>query len=398
MLFAVLILVGSASAQWAQWRGPGRDGVVQGFEIPEVWPEQLNLIWKEKVGYGHASPVAEGGAVYTFTREKDDEIVTKLELSTGKKIWRQKYEAISTLDWYGSGNHPKSTPAVSDGRLVTFGITGVLTCWDLESGDALWRHTFEDEFETPYPAFGAAVSPLVVDGKIYVHVGGKESGAFRCLSLESGETIWSWGGDSPAYASPVLMATGSEPLVVTQSMKFLVGLEAGTGVEAWRIPFETAQEQNTITALIRGDEVIYSGYQAGTHAIRVSRDSAWHTDEVWSQKEISQYMGSPVLADDLLIGFDHKKKGRLFGMDPDTGEMLWVTHGRWGKTASIVLINDHIAVLSIDGQISFSPLSRDGHKTAAYYDVASTETWAHPAFAEGVIVIKDERHVSAWRF
>ena len=38
---------------------------------------------------------------------------------------------------YGKG--PKSTPVAVDDRLVTLGISGVLTCRDTRSGKLLWK-------------------------------------------------------------------------------------------------------------------------------------------------------------------------------------------------------------------------------------------------------------------
>jgi outer membrane protein assembly factor BamB len=397
ILFVLALTLSDVSGEWAQWRGPTRDGVVQGVELPEVWPDELQMVWKKKVGYGYASPIASEGAVYTFTREKDDEILTKLDLVSGKERWRSKYEALLDLNWYGSGNHPKSTPALDGARLVTFGITGILTCWDTSSGDVIWQKTFADEFEEAYPKFGAAASPLIADGKVFVHVGGQKGGALRCFSLESGEVVWSWSADGPGYSSPILMETAGGQNLVTLAEHFLISLDTTTGEESWHIAFETAQDQNVITTLAASDTLFYSGYEAGSFAIRVQNDGGWKTEEIWNQPGISQFMGSPVLTHGQLIGFDHKKKGRLFGLDASTGEVLWLTRGRWGKTASIAVIGGHIAVLSDDGQLSFVPVSRDGYKTAAHYTVGD-ETWAHPAFVDGHIIIKEERHVSVWKF
>lgn len=382
-------------SEWPQWRGPTRDGIVERFDLPETWPETLELVWREKVGYGYASPVAGDGAVYTFTREKSEEIVSKFDLATGKRLWQSDYRAESDLDWYGSGNHPKSTPALSGDRLVTFGITGVLTCWDTTDGAVVWQRTFDDAYETPYPEFGAAVSPLVENGRVFVHCGGTKGGAFRAFDLASGEDVWVWPEDGPGYASPILVDGEDGVDLVTQSEHFLFAVDAATGDESWRVPFETAHDQNIVTSVASGDTLYYSGYEAGTHAVRLGEGAP---DSVWSHAGIHQYMGSPIVVNGLLIGFDHMKKGRLFGLDAATGELLWLTHGRWGKSASIVAIDETLAVLADDGHLYFSPISREGFGTAAAYTVSDSETWAHPAFADGYIVIKDERHVSVWRF
>lgn len=397
ILLATCLITGSAAGDWPQWRGPDRDGIVRGVELPADWPEQLEQVWREKVGTGYASPAVAGDAVYTFTREKDDEVVQRRELATGDRVWKSEYEAVSTMDWYGSGNHPKSTPAVAGNRLVTYGITGVLTCWNTEDGSVTWRRTFDDEFETPYPKFGGAASPIVLGETVVVHVGGEKGGALRAFAMADGETVWSWTGDGPGYASPIVVSHDGKQQLITQSEHFLFAVDADTGAELWRLPFETAHDQNVITPVAAADTLYFSGYEAGTHAIRIPPAGKSDPDTIWSQPAISQYMGSPVLAGGMLIGFDHKKKGRLFGLDAATGEVLWLTHGRWGDTASVVAIGDHVSVLSVDGQLSVAPVSRDGFRTAAFYQLAPSETWAHPAFVGDLVIVKDEEHVAAWR-
>src|SRR5262252_2504019 len=49
------------AGDWPQWRGPHRDGVGNTISEPKVWPEQLRLKWKVKVGEGHSTPLAAGG-------------------------------------------------------------------------------------------------------------------------------------------------------------------------------------------------------------------------------------------------------------------------------------------------------------------------------------------------
>src|SRR5437870_3773698 len=75
---------------WPQWRGPNRDGVVHGVNIPKQWPKTLKEEWNVTVGDGVASPVVVGGNVYVLARQKGDEIAFCLDLQSGKEIWRSE--------------------------------------------------------------------------------------------------------------------------------------------------------------------------------------------------------------------------------------------------------------------------------------------------------------------
>ena len=52
-LMIFVVAAGSAAhAQWPQWRGPNRDGVVPAASVPASWPQAPTLAWKEAVGEG----------------------------------------------------------------------------------------------------------------------------------------------------------------------------------------------------------------------------------------------------------------------------------------------------------------------------------------------------------
>src|SRR5437667_12784901 len=83
-----LLAAAGIAADWPQWRGPNRDGIVEGVTVPEKWPKTLKEAWKVPVGEGISSPVVVGGSVVVFARQKDDEVVLCLDLASGKEKWR----------------------------------------------------------------------------------------------------------------------------------------------------------------------------------------------------------------------------------------------------------------------------------------------------------------------
>src|SRR5262245_44919789 len=175
---AALLTPRDAHAQdWPQWRGPNRDGVVPAAAQRGAWPATLTKAWKVDVGLGHASPVVANNRVYVFARQADQEIVAAFDVGTGKQIWRQAYAAPYTVNPAAAqhGPGPKSTPVVADGRVYTFGISGIVSAFDAADGVVRWRKTFA-EYKQSSPDFGAAMSPLVDRGLLIVHVGGHDKG------------------------------------------------------------------------------------------------------------------------------------------------------------------------------------------------------------------------------
>ena len=155
-----------AWGNWTQWRGAERDGVAAASVTAPSWPEALTLEWREEIGAGHATPVVADGLIYTHSRQGGDEVVSCLRLDTRDVVWRKAYPAPYEMNpaARGHGPGPKASPSLANGVLVTFGISGILSAYVVESGDLLWRHRYEDRFGATAPVFGAAMSPLV-DGK-----------------------------------------------------------------------------------------------------------------------------------------------------------------------------------------------------------------------------------------
>jgi outer membrane protein assembly factor BamB len=384
---------------WPRWRGANGDGVVTGFIAPKSWPDQLKQRWKKIVGVGHSSPLVVGARVYLHSRQGEDEVVAAYDLNTGKPIWRDSYTVAYTMNpaATGHGKGPKSTPVYNDGKLYTFGITEILSCYDAEKGKLLWRKDFAKQFESTAPDYGAATSPIFDRGLVIVYVGGDNNGALKAFDASTGEEKWSWNGDGPAYATPIVVEIAGKRQIVTQSQRNIIGVWADNGSLLWKIPFTTEYAQNIVTPVRYKDLLIFSGYNKGVFATRVGwRDNHWATDTVWENKEVSMYMNSPLIAGDLLFGMSHKNKGQFFCLDAATGKALWTGDPRQGENAAMVVAGDAIFSLTDDADLIVTSAADKGAKVIRKYHVAEKPTWAHPAIVGKNIVIKDETGLAVW--
>ncbi|HEY8504104.1 MAG TPA: PQQ-binding-like beta-propeller repeat protein, partial [Gemmataceae bacterium] len=215
-----------ASAQdWPQWRGPNRDAKAAGFKAPQTWPKELTQKWKTTVGEGVATPALVGDRLYVFTRQGGNEVVRALDAASGKEIWKYEYKAPQPQrPGAGFQNEfigPRSSPTVADGKVLTIGVVGRLTCLDAASGKELWH---KDEFRS-YPKFYAASSPIVVDGLCVAQLGGGD-GAIVAFDLATGEEKWKWADDGTDYGSPVLMTLNGTKAIVTPTAESMVALNA----------------------------------------------------------------------------------------------------------------------------------------------------------------------------
>ena len=394
-----LTLAVAVSADWPQWRGPGRGGRADAFQAPARWPDNLAKGWSVEVGEGHSAPIVVGETVFQHSRQGDEEVVRALSLADGAERWRAAYPAPYTMNpaARGHGKGPKSTPAFAAGALYTFGISGILSRFDAETGKLLWRKDFSGEHRATSPLYGAAMSPAVVDGRVIAHVGGPDDGALVSLDADSGERLWRWAEDGPGYASPVVAAFDGVRQVVTQTQRFVVGVDFETGKTLWKIPFTTPYDQSSLTPVILGDLLIYSGTRQPTVAVRIGKsDGRWTTTQVWSNPEIPMYMSTPALHGELLFGLTQQDKGTLFCADARSGKLLWKGPPRQGDNASLLLSGDLLLAVTTEAELIVAKASGAELSILQTYEVSQSNVWAHPALAGPYILIKDATRLTRW--
>ena len=389
----VLMSATWAQAQdWPQWRGANRDGKVAGFTAPEKWPSALAPKWKTTVGSGDATPALVGDKLYVFARQGDDEVTLCLTAADGKEVWREKYAAQAVTGAPARHPGPRSSPTVADGKIVTLGVGGVLSCLDAASGKVVWR---KDEFAKTWPMFFTAMSPIVVDGLCIAHLGGKEGGTVVALDLATGDAKWKWTGDGPAYASPVVMTAEGTKQIVVQTEKNVVGIAAADGKLLWQIA-SPAQGRfyNSATPIVDGQTVIYTGQGSGTKAVKVGKEGdAFAAKEVWTNAELGTGFSTPVLKDGLLFGLSDK--GNLYCMNAQTGKAAWTDPTKRGGNFGAILDAGScvLALPSNSELIAFKPADKQ-YEELGKIKVSETPTYAHPVIAGNKIFVRDQDTVA----
>lgn len=404
MNFIVVLVIAvfgqmSIAQDWPQWRGPNRDGATNGFIAPKIWPEKLKQAWKVSVGAGHSSPLVVAGKIYQHARQDDNEAVLCLDLNTGKNLWQQSYAAPYSMNFaaFGHGKGPKATPAFFNGKLYTFGISGILSCFEAATGSLKWRKEFSKQFKETAPTYGVSMSPLIDNGLCIVNVGGPNQGALMAFDDETGNVKWSWQGDGPGHASPIVADIAGTRQIITQTQNFCVGIAAATGQLLWKIPFTTDYDQNIVTPIFFQDFIIFSGLDKGTFAIKVNKSGTnWTAEQIWHNKELSMYMNSPVLSGSLLFGMSHRRSGQYFCLDAKTGATLWTSEGRQGDNAAIITAADYLFLLNDEGSLIIAKTNAKAYEPVAKYTVAESSTWAHPIVTGKNILIKDKATLALW--
>ena len=392
---ALVEVSGVFGQDWPQWRGPNRDAKATGFTPPQTWPKSLTQKWKVTVGNGVATPALVGDKLYVFARRGGDEVACCLDATTGTELWADKYAAKAASGPASRFPGPRSSPTVADGKVVTLGVRGTLSCLDAVSGKSLWRKM--DSPDAP-PRFFTSCSPIVTEGLCIVQIGGEEKGGIAAYDLASGDERWKWTGDGTAYASPDLLTVDGLKMVVAMTAKNIVGLALADGKLLWEIPFflQGMGGYNAATPIVDGQTVYISGSLRGTRALKIEKQGDRYTArQLWVNKELSAQFDTPVLKNGLLFGIS--SRNFLFCMNAETGKAGWIDRVRGDRGyGSVVDVGPVLLALTTNGQLLVFDPSEKQLKKVASYKVAEDNTYAYPVAAGNRLFIKDLDSVILW--
>jgi outer membrane protein assembly factor BamB len=398
---AFLVLVAPAFCQdWPQWRGPDRDAVAKGFTVPSSWPASLTKKWGVEVGNGVATPALVGDRLFVHGRQGGNEVIRCLDAATGGEVWKDEYATPGVGGAASGFPGPRASPAVADGKVVTLGVHGIVSCLDAATGKVLWR---KNDFEGSEPSFATSASPIIVDGMAIVLLGGNRRGGLVAYDLAGGEQKWKWEGDGAAYASPVLMTVDGVKAIVTPTAGNLAIVGAADGKEIW-IGRYSQGRYNATTPIVFGETVVYAGETRGTTAEKFfKKDDAVTSEIVWKNADNSLMYNSPVLKDKVFYGFSSDNK--LFCVNIDSGETAWSANlpasssgggrGRGGY-GSVVDAGPVLLALSPAGQLVVFESNPKEYKQLASYKVASGGTYAYPVLSGNRVFIKDSETLALW--
>ena len=383
-----------ASAQdWSQWRGPGRDGVIPASAIPSPWPAAVTRGWSVEIGEGYSSPVVANGRAFVHSRRDPEEIVTAIDLATGRVVWQQKYISEFKKNQYATqmAKGPNSTPLIAGSRLFTLGVTGILTAWDAADGTVAWRNDYSSSIDTSKLFCGTAMSPLLEGGALIVQVGSDIHGG-RVLALDpvTGTERWSWKGPGPGYASPFAVTIDNVRQIVTMTNGSIIGIDASNGAPLWSIPFADEWHENIVTPIWTGSALIVSGTRQGTHAYVLARaGGAWQPKQLWRNADATMYTVSPVFADGTIYGMSNKRRGHFVALDAETGAVKWATPGRDGNHASILQSKDHLWLLTDGGVLIVARRAAEAFKEEKRYELGTSATWSLPVVLPDGLLVRE---------
>jgi outer membrane protein assembly factor BamB len=359
-----------AVSDWADWRGPARDGISSEKNLPVKWsPSGDNLAWKAPYG-GRSAPIVMGDRVYLQNSagkgESLQERLMSFDADTGKLLWEHRFNIyLSDVPPHRIGwASPVGDP--STGNVYMFGGGGHLVGFNRD-GKVLWERSLGEDFGLLTTHGGRTVSPII-DGELLIVSGvtfmwgqhGRGNHRFLAFDKKTGETMWvSAPGARPydtTYAPPIIATVnGMRLLIQGASDGFVHAIKPQTGEPVWR--YEISKRGLNTGVVVRGTTAILThseeNLESNEMGMMVAVDAAAKGDlkkeqVKWSVNGWQGGFSSPVLDGDRLYQIDNG--ANLAAFDVNNGKQLWLQNLGTIQKASPVLADGKLYVGTENGK------------------------------------------------
>jgi outer membrane protein assembly factor BamB len=380
---------GETGADWSGFRGPHRDDIVPGVQIKTDWASSPPVaLWRRPVGPGWSSFAVRGGLIYTQEQRGPDEMVACYKLTSGEPVWAHR-DPVRFWESNG-GPGPRGTPTLSDGRVYTFGATGVLNALNASDGALVWSHNAASDTGMKTPQWGFASSPLVVDDAVIAATAGQ----LVAYDRATGARRWVGPAHGVSYSSPQLTTIDGIRQVLLLSEAGLTSVALADGTLLWEHPWPGYPiVQPALTA--DGDVLISVSDSSGTRRLAVGHGAAgWSVQERWTSNGLKPYFNDFVIHDGYAFGFD----GSILAcIDLKDGKRKW-KGGRYGN-GQLVLLSDQslLLVLSEEGELALVRATPDQFTELARFPALDGKTWNHPVLAGDVLLVRNGQEMAAFR-
>ena len=375
--------------EWPGFRGPNRDGIVHGVSIGTDWAANPPVaLWRRPVGPGWSSFSVHGNLIYTQEQLGEEEAVTCYDIATGEPVWRHTDPARF---WEANGGAgPRGTPTLHKGRVYTLGGTGIVNALNAADGSVIWSRNDAKETDTQVPIWGFSGSPLVVDDAVVVAL----SGALIAYDREIGAIRWVHALPGDSYSSPQLLTLAEVPQIVFQNKAGATAYDPVDGKKLWAYAWEGYPiVQPALTD--NGDVLVSVDERSGVRRLSVvPADTGWTVSEVWSTARVRPYFNDSALHQGYIYGFDGVS---LACVDLSNGERMW-KGGRYGRGQFILLADqDLILVLSEKGELALVQAVPGGFTELAKIPGIEGKTWNHPVLVGDVLLVRNAQEMAAFR-
>jgi len=422
---------------WPSFRGPGGQGVADGFSVRSSWNADSTsgkiegVSWRTHIpGLGHSSPIMFGDRIFLATAiseagnaplklgaggaptAADDHgeqswVVLCYNKLTGVELWRRTaYKGPPRASRHAKATHA-NTSLTTDGRyLVAFFGSEGLYCYDL-AGELQWSRDLGVINISKYGiGWGYSSSPAIHQNRIVLVCDDPDNPFVVALRLSDGEELWRVsrkGICERSWGTALIHAGPENTQVVVNGWPWVVSYDLEAGEELWRIrgggdnPVPTPFVANGliyITSSHGGQSPIYVVRPEARGDISPTKENSTTNEAiVWSTSKGGSYMATPVVYRGYLYLGNSNGVVRCF--NASTGEKIYEERLEIGAAiiSSLVAAEGKIFCAAENGTVYVLAAGPEFNILAR--NAMSEPCFATPAISEGVLYFRTTQSLMA---
>ncbi len=394
---------------WPRFRGADFDNI---YKTPRKLASNFKdkageILWSKELGEGHAGAAIYEGQVYLldYNEEERADVLHCYDLETGDELWKRWYK-VPVKRNHGMS---RTVPAITNEFILSMGPRCHVMCLARETGDLLWTLDIEKEYESETPLWYTGQCPLIDNGVAILATGGKA--LMIGVDCKTGNKLWEVPnpeGWKMSHSSVMPYTFNGTKMYLYSSVGGLIAVGAegeNTGKLLWKT---TDWTTNVIApsplAMPDGKIFLTAGYGAGSMMLQLKQSGGTYSTEVVQQYKPTNGLAceqqTPIYWQGHLFGIMPKDGGvyrnQFVCVSPDdVTKILWSSAETRFGLGPYIWADGKFYILNDDGTLFIVEASTKGFKVLDSKTLISDghDAWAPIALADGYMVLRDAVHM-----
>jgi len=382
-------LIATPEPDWAQWRGPRRDGISDEKGLLERWPEGgPALLWKiDELGKGWSSPIIVGDKLY-ITGDVDDDLVIYAFNLDGTLHWK----TTNGRSWKTPFGGARACCTYSEGRLYHMNAHGRVACLDAATSKEIWAVNILERFEGKNIRWAVSECLLIDGPRVIVTPGGKKA-LMAALDKRTGATVWTTeplGDDVVSHCSPILFRQGGRRQIANCSSAHGFGVDADTGQLLWTVPLKNRYGTNISTPTYDSGRVFFmTPYTDLGRQYRLVGDGSGVDAELTWKSLVDAVTGCAVVVDGTLFAGGYNATKWWLAIDWETGETKYEL--RDFTTGAVLYADGRLYIMDLRGAVGLLKTTAARFEVMGRFQLIEKrvrDAFAHPVVFNGRLYLR----------
>lgn len=361
ILFLILPLSNVDAGDWTSFRNGGISKALESnIKYPENWSPLSGIAWQKEVeGYGQSTPVIWDDRIYLSSvkgKMKEQCVLNCFDLQTGNNIWKHELNSGEKVPSNYRVARAAPTPLVDESGVYVFYESGVLLALD-HLKQVLWKRDLSDEYGKFKNHHGLGSSPAQSKDFLFLNV--EHSGPSYLIAIEKNTGKTKWKIDRPSgtsWTSPIVVSNTADQTeaVIISSNGRVDAYDSRNGKLLWGLGDLGG---NSVPSPTFVDGLLFIGAripQFGTQSAGSRSNLCLNLNHLhekpsisWrAQKAVSDYT-SPVISGECVYFIN--KVGVLYCLDINTGKQHFAKRLKEPCWATPVIIGNLIYFFGKNG-------------------------------------------------